>query len=319
MSRSSTRELLPPLLAVRAFEAAARRLSFSLAAKDLHVTQSAVSRQIRLLEDFLGYKLFTRLTRSVALTPEGEEFFRAAEHSLDLLEAAARRGREAGGHCTLKISITQSLAHEYVLPRLPAFAAARPDIEVRVLTSTAPADFQRDDIDVAIRLGPLPGKRYLSHQPRIPHELVRNWSGVVAFQLWEEVLTPVVSRRLLPPDQVRSAADLCRFTLLSLAPRSTAWADWFRSRGESLPAKVTTSDFGHFFMTLDAARAGRGVALVPTLFLQNIGPESDLYCPFDSSVASAGAYYFLCREETAARPEVEALIDWFQTDARRLA
>lgn len=316
MPRSSTRECLPPLLAVRAFEAAARRLSFSLAAQDLHVTQSAISRQVKLLEDFLGYRLFVRLTRSVALTAEGAEFFRAAEESLDLLEAATRRGRNTGSRCTLKISMTQSLAHEYVLPRLPAFAAARPDIEVRVLTSTAPADFQRDDIDAAIRLGPLPGKRYLRHQPRIPHELVRNWGGVAAFQLWEEVLTPVVNRRVLPPDAARSPADLCQLTLLSLAPRPTAWRDWFHSRGESLPSTVTTSEFGHFFMSLDAARAGRGVALVPTLFLRGLDASSELYCPFESTVPSAGEYYFLCREEAAAREEIEALIEWLQADAR---
>jgi LysR family glycine cleavage system transcriptional activator len=300
MPRSSSRELLPPLLAVRAFEAAARRLSFSLAAQDLHVTQSAVSRQVRLLEDFLGYRLFVRLTRSVALTPQGEDFFRAAQQSLDILETATRRGRESGGRCTLKISITQSLAFEYVLPRLPAFSAAWPDIEVRVLTSTAPADFQSDEFDAAIRLGPFPGKRYLRNQPRIPHELVRSWNGVAAFQLWDEVLTPVVSHRLI-------------------APRPTAWSDWFRSRGETLPAKVVTSDFGHFFMTLDAARAGRGVALVPTLFLRSLDPLSDLFCPFASNVPSAGEYYFHCREETAARGPVEALIAWLQADAREFA
>ncbi len=319
MPRSSSRELLPPLLAVRAFEAAARRLSFSLAAQDLHVTQSAVSRQVRLLEDFLGYRLFVRLTRSVALTPQGEDFFRAAQQSLDILETATRRGRESGGRCTLKISITQSLAFEYVLPRLPAFSAAWPDIEVRVLTSTAPADFQSDEFDAAIRLGPFPGKRYLRNQPRIPHELVRSWNGVAAFQLWDEVLTPVASRRLIAPGALHSPADLCQFTLLSVAPRPTAWSDWFRSRGETLPAKVATSDFGHFFMTLDAARAGRGVALVPTLFLRSLDPLSDLFCPFASNVPSAGEYYFLCREETAARGPVEALIAWLQADAREFA
>jgi len=79
---------------------------------------------------------------------------------------------------------------EYVLPRLPSSATLRPDVEVRVLTSTAPADFERDDIDAAIRLGPLPGKRYSPNQPRIPHELARNWRDLAAFELWDEVLTP---------------------------------------------------------------------------------------------------------------------------------
>lgn len=320
MSRHSHREMLPPLLAVRAFEAAARRSSFSLAAEDLHVTQSAVSRQIRLLEEFLGFPLFVRLARGVALTPAGADFYQAADQSLHLLETATRRGREtAMGHCTLKLSITQSLAHEYVLPRLPSFAAARPDIEVRVLTSTAPADFQRDNIDAAIRLGPMPGKRYQRNQPCIPHELVRNWNDVVAFQLWDEVLTPVLSRRLADPRTIRSPVDLCRFTLLSLAPRPTAWSDWFRTRGEVLPPKVKTSDFGHFFMTLDAARAQRGVALVPTLFLQDLGPKSDLYCPFEATVPSAGEYYLLCREEAASRDQVAAFIQWLEDDARGFA
>lgn len=319
MTRRSNRELLPPLLAVRAFESAARRSSFSMAADDLHVTQSAVSRQIRLLEEFLGYRLFVRLARGVELTSEGADFYRAAEQSLDLLEAAARRGREAAGHCTLKISMTQSLAHQYVLPRLPNFASSRPDIEVRVLTSTAPADFQHDRIDGAIRLGPMPGKRYQKNQPRIPHELVRSWSDVQAFQLWDEVLTPVLSRSLAPAGSIRSPGDLCEFTLLSLAPRPTAWSDWFRSRGETLPPKVKTSDFGHFFMSLDAARAKRGVALVPTLFLRDLDVDSDLYCPFQQNVPSAGEYYFLCREEVALRSQVEAFIEWLQKDAREFA
>lgn len=312
----SSRRHLPPLVAVRAFEAAARHLSFSLAAQELNVTQSAISRQIRLLEEFLGYRLFERLTRSVALTSEGAHFFSAAEQSLEILEAATRRGRGTRANHTLKLSITQSLAVAYLLPRLPSFTSARPDIEVRVLTSTVPADFERDDIDAAIRLGPLPGKRYLRHQPRIPHELVRSWHGVTAFQLWDEVFTPVLSRKLLEQGRtLDTAADLCQFTLLSVAPRPTAWSDWFRSRGETIPRQVTTSEFGHFFMSLDAARAGRGVALIPTLFLRDLDASSDLWCPFESKVPSAGEYYLLCREDAAARDPVEAFAHWLQADA----
>lgn len=311
---------LPPLIAVRAFEAAARRLSFSLAASDLHVTQSAISRQIRLLEGHLGYPLFVRMTRNVALTTEGARFYRAAEQSLDILEAATRRGRVDQGRFTLKVSMTQTLAISYVLPRLPLFSATRPDIEVRVLTSTAPADFERDELDAAIRLGPLPGKRYQLNQPRIPHELARSWRGVAAFQLWDEVLTPVISRELLAAGRpLRSPGDLCQFTLLSLAPRPTAWGDWFRARGESMPRDVRTRDFGHFFMAVDATRAGQGVALVPTLFLRDLGPASDLVCPFESTVPSAGDYYLLCREDDAERDPVGAFLKWLQVDAKDFA
>ncbi|WP_295542133.1 LysR substrate-binding domain-containing protein [uncultured Pseudacidovorax sp.] len=312
------RRALPPLLAVRAFEAAARRLSFSLAAQELNVTQSAISRQVRLLEDFLGHPLFLRLTRSVALTPEGAALFRAAEQSLDILEAATRRCRGDDGRTTLKLSITQSLAVNYLLPRLPAFAALRPDIEVRVLTSTAPVDFDRDDVDAAIRLGPLPGRRYDPKRPYIPHELARSWRGIAAFPLWDEVLTPVLARSLLegqPP--LQSPADLGRFTLLSVAPRPTAWSDWFRSQGARLPRGTTTSDFGHFFMTLDAARAGRGVALVPTLFLEGLRADASLAFPFPSSTPSAGEYYLLCREDMAKRDPVAAFLGWVQDDAQR--
>ncbi|MEH3086896.1 MAG: LysR substrate-binding domain-containing protein [Xylophilus ampelinus] len=314
MTRRPHRDMLPPLLAVRAFEAAARRASFSLAAEDLHVTQSAVSRQVRLLEAFLGRRLFVRLARGVRLTPAGAAFHAAAQRSLDILEEAARCGAPAGPR-TLRISITQSLAHTYVMPRLPDFAARRPDIEVRVLTSTAPADFQRDDIDAAIRLGPLPGKRYQKLQPRVPHELALRWNGIVALPLWQEVLTPVLSRELAAPDAIRSPRDLCRYPLLSLAPRPSAWSDWFRTRGESLPPDAATRDFGHFFMTLDAARAGHGVALVPTLFLRGLAPDGALFCPFASTVPSAGEYYFLCREEAASDGPVAAFAEWLAEDA----
>lgn len=315
----STRRELPPLLAVRAFEAAARRLSFSLAAQELHVTQSAVSRQIRLLEDFLGYPLFRRMTRSVELTSEGVHFFRASQQSLDILQAATRRGRSGSGRQTLKLSITPSLATLYLLPRLPAFAEAWPDIEVRVRTSTAPADFEREDVDAAIRLGPLPGKRYAHLQPHVPHELVRGWRGVSAFRLWDEVLTPVISRHLIAGEKALSnIEDLGRFTLLSVATRPTAWSDWFLSQGVALPSAGGTIEFGHFFMTLDAARAGRGVALVPTLFLQELDSDSDLVCPFESTVPSAGEYYFLCREEAAEREPIEPFLKWLQGDSHRL-
>ncbi|MFT4267485.1 MAG: LysR substrate-binding domain-containing protein [Xenophilus sp.] len=300
---------------MRAFEVAARRLSFSLAAEDLHVTQGAISRQVRLLEDFLGHPLFVRQPRGVVLTKEGTDFCLAAEKSLDLLADATRRIRKQDRRSTLKVSITQTLAVAYLLPRLPEFLALRPDIEVRVLTSTAPADFESDEFDIAIRLGALPGKRYLPSQPRIPHELVRNWRNVVAFPLWDEVLTPVLNPRLLASGKpVRVEMDLCQFTLLSLAPRPTAWADWFSSRSARLPGKVTTTEFGHFFMALDAARAGRGVALVPTLFLGGPGADSGLVCPFTSTVPSAGEYYFLCKEGVADDEAVRAFRAWLMKD-----
>jgi LysR family transcriptional regulator, glycine cleavage system transcriptional activator len=310
------RRNLPPLLAVRAFDAAARHMSFSLAGEELHVTQSAISRQIKVLEEALGYPLFVRSIRRVTLTPQGVLYQQAAADALDILERAS--SRSANVKRILTISAPQSLATFWLLPRLSEFAETYPHIDVRVRTSTEPADFERDEIDVAIRLGRMPGVRYDPDQPRVPQALVRSWKGVSAVHLWDEVLVPVLSKKLLrqgPP--LKTPADLRNYKLLHVALRPDAWADWFRCNKAAYPKRASTMEFGHFFMALEAAKAGHGVALAPRLFLDGpFGSGGEMACPLPAATKSAGAYYFLCKESMANDRTVRTFLNWLTGNAK---
>src|SRR3954467_7438731 len=182
---------LPPLVALRAFEAAGRQSSFLQAAAELNVTQSAVSRNIKVLENFLQQPLFTRLTRRVQLTPFGRRYLNAITSGLDAIEDATTDALSP--KTTLKVTIMPTTANLWLLPRLSTFTEAHHDIEVDVATSIQPVDFANDDVDVAIRLGRRPGQNYRRDQPRIPHEMVTGWNGVYAHKLCNEILVPVCS------------------------------------------------------------------------------------------------------------------------------
>lgn len=300
---------LPPLLALRAFEAAGRHLSFSRAADELNVTQGAVSRQIKVLEEHLGQQLFIRVARAVVLSEFGNDYYAAIAKALEMIERASVK-KHSKKHDLLKISVTQSLGSLWLMPRLSSFSEAYPDIEVSVAASLQPADFGQNDYDVAIRLGRLPGQRYSRSQPSIPHALVKGWEGVSAFHLWDEVLTPVMNRSLLKPDYpLCSPADLLKYKLLHVTVRPNAWPDWFRSQRTPYH-QGPHMGFGHFFMALEAARRGLGVALAPTLLIGDMDKSHDLVCPFPSSIKSAGAYYLLCRESRASEKIIRLFRKW---------
>jgi len=297
---------LPPLLALRAFEAAGRNLSFTRAAAELAVTQGAISRQVKLLEQHLRQRLFSRLTRQVELTDFGATYLRAVHECFVLLEEVEARQRRSSSR--MRISIPQSLANLWLLPQLASFTEAHFDVHVD--TSFAPVDFATDAIDAAIRLGRLPGARFHSGQPDIPHEMVRSWVGVIAEHLADEILTPVASRTLLkagPP--LRQPADVLRHKLIHVTSRPRAWPDWLRAHGvQAQPSHGP--EYGHFFLALEAARRNKGIVLAPTLHLQIPANMTGLACPIASRVPSAGAYYLLYRERDVEEPRIQVLKRW---------
>lgn len=303
---------LPPLSAVRVFEAAGRHLNFSHAAEELHVTQGAVSRQIKVLEAYLGKPLFIRRSRSVAFTSYGQDVHASIVKGMDMMESAFRQSRHDRRE-RLRISVPQSLGNLWLLPRLSAFNERYPQLDVSVVTAMAPADFSRDDYDVAIRLGRLPGRRYARSQPRIPHLLTTDWEGICAVHLWDEVLTPVLNADLLSSGRSLNAVeDLLEYPLLHVTPRPDAWSDWFRSQGVAY-RKGKSVTFGHFFMAMEAARRGVGVALAPTLFLDSV---TDLHRPFAPVAKSAGAYYLLYRETRADERSIRIFQKWLREQWR---
>ncbi|HEX7126671.1 MAG TPA: LysR family transcriptional regulator [Thermodesulfobacteriota bacterium] len=188
---------LPSLSSVRAFEAAGRRLSFTGAAEELNVTQGAVSRQVRALEEYLGVRLFRRAARSVVLTAEGEEYLRAVRESFDRLEQATLRILGRPESRVLTLNVLPTLASRWVIPRLLSFTEPNTPIEVRMITSIAPVDFGRDDIDVAIRVGSPHGQVVEPGRARIDLVMTDDWRGVSADFLFPDVIVPVASRGLL--------------------------------------------------------------------------------------------------------------------------
>lgn len=306
---------LPPLVALRAFEAAGRHSSFLRAAAELNVTQSAVSRNVKNLENYLKQPLFKRLTRRVQLTSFGRNYLSAISFGLDEIENATVNALSP--KTTLKVSIMPTTANLWLMPRLSSFTEAHHDIEIDVATSIQPVDFGEDDVDVAIRLGRRPGQHYRAEQPRIPHEMVVSWNGVYAHKLCKEVLVPVCSRKLLaegPP--LKTPADLRHYTLIHVAGRESAWPDWLRAvRARNVSGKSKLV-FGHFFMALQAARNHRGIAIASALHLQSLEWRDEMVFPFSARVKSAGEYYFLCRERDTSLRKIRLFRKWLDVQVR---
>jgi len=298
---------------LRAFESAGRHQSFTRAAAELSVTQGAVSRQVKLLEGYLRQRLFSRRTRQVELTDFGAAYLRTVHECFSMLEDVEARQRRVTSR--MRISVPQSLANLWLLPRLASFTEAHFDVHVD--TSFAPVDFATDAIDAAIRLGRLPGARFDTLQPDIPHEMVRSWVGVIAEHLADEILTPVASRALVKAGApIRQPSDLLRYDLIHVTSRPRAWADWLRAHGVNTPPP-RGPEYGHFFLALEAARRRRGIVLAPTLHLRLPATTTNLVCPIESRVPSAGAYYLLYRERDVEEPRIQALKRWLSDEVAR--
>ncbi len=231
---------LPPLNAVKAFEAAARHLSFTRAAEELFVTQAAVSHQIKALEDFLGLKLFRRKNRSLLLTEEGQSYFLDIKDIFTQLSDATDRllARSAVG--SLTVSMSPSFAIQWLVPRLAKFSEKNPDIDVRIKAVDAEFSALSDDVDVAIYYGQ------------------GNWPGLRADKLRNEVLIPVCSPMLLNgPKPLEKPADLKYHTLLHDMSRHD-WQAWFRQCGVTDVNVNQGPIFSHSSLVLQAAAHGQG-------------------------------------------------------------
>ena len=283
---------LPPLNALRSFEAAARLGGFSLAADELHVTHGAASRAIRHLEDELGLKLFMRATRKVTLTPAGETYAIAIRDALDRLAAATLSITQDQSTGVLTISTMDSFAAKWLVPRLFRFRQAHPDIDVRLGTSDKLADFVTDGIDVAIRFG----------RGRYP--------GLTAEMLLQENVFPVCSPRLLEgAHALREPADLRHHTLIH-DDAEINWEIWLRTAGvEGVDARR-----GPIYMTsanaIQAAILGEGVALGRSALVADDLAAGRLVRPFGLSLPAEAAYYVVYPVRALERPKVKAFRDW---------
>ncbi|OZI53635.1 LysR substrate-binding domain-containing protein [Bordetella genomosp. 5] len=304
------RRLLPPLLALRAFEAAGRSMSFSKAAEELCVSTGAVSRHISALEDFLGQKLFERLTRKVEFTPFGATYFAAAKSSFELMETATRQALQ--GHDRLTVDAMPTTANLCLLPWMLSFTEES-QIDVHVLSSMAPVDFSSSSADLAIRVGELPGEDEARALGRIPHSMVTSWTAVRAEHLWDEILVPVCSKQYLKGHP--AARDPAKWTgedLIRTVSRAGLWDEWFQEQGLDRAPNGSGSQVAHFYVALQMARKHRGIALVPTVHLNALEWRGELVCPCSGALKSVGGFYVLYRESDRNAERIRAFLAWIR-------
>jgi LysR family transcriptional regulator, glycine cleavage system transcriptional activator len=302
--------------ALRAFEAVARHLNFRAAGEELHLTQSAVSRQIQGLEDEVGAPLFQRDTRQVSLTAQGAVLLRAVMPSLERIDAAVRQIRTTQARPRVSIETFASFATLWLIPRLEAFQRTHPGLDIRVGATDALVELDDPEIDLVLRF---------CGRERLP-------PGAIADPLFSEVLTPVASRWLMdrvargeaPP--LAQPADLARHTLLEedtafdpLGQKGWAlsWRHWLSRRGLGAlePARWITFNYTH--QQVQTAQAGQGVALGRLPLIANLWAAGDLVEPFGATARepSDSGYWLLTAPASAHRPEVAALRQWILAQA----
>jgi LysR family glycine cleavage system transcriptional activator len=287
---------LPPLNALPSFEAAARHLSFSKAADELHVTHGAVSRAIRNLEKHLGVQLFTRSVRAVRLTPMGMSYAADVRQILDQLAAAtlATTGQQSS---VLNVSTLDTFASKWLVPRLFKFRRENPGIDVRLSTSEKLADFVSDGIDIAIRYGR------------------GQYPGVVSELLMKEDVFPVCSPKLLEgPHPLRTPADLKHHTLIH-DDFHIDWAMWLRMSGIGDIDPHKGPSFNSSEHVLQAAVQGEGVALGRSALVAEDLSTGRLIKPFSLSLPTELAYYIVYPPASLKRSRVKVFRDWLLIEA----
>ena len=285
---------LPSLNGLRAFEAAARHLSFTRAAAELNVTQTAISHQIHRLEQQIGIPLFVRRNRALLLTREAEAYLPSVRTAFEDLRRATARLRRPDREGLITVSTTASLAAKWLVTRVAAFQDANPGIEVRISTSSHLVDFQREDVDMAVRYGR------------------GSWAGLRAKWLMAEDIFPVCSPTLLHGDNpLQRPEDLEHHTLLHSTASREDWQLWLTAAG--LPVALAARrgmSFDQSFMAIQAAVEGLGIALGRTRFVEADIAAGRLVVPFNVVLPADAGFYVVAPEETADNPRIALFRDW---------
>jgi LysR family glycine cleavage system transcriptional activator len=296
------RRRLPPLNALRAFEAAARHLNFSRAADELAVTPGAVSQQIQNLEDYIGGPLFKRTPKGLLLTDAAQTALPALREAFDRLAEAASLLTAVEEGRRLTVSVAPSFAAKWLMPRLGRFEAAHPEIEVWVNTGLELVDFASGEIDLAIRYG----------SGRYP--------GLEVARLLSETVSPVVSPALLAEHPVQTLPDLARLTLLhdgspDADESCPDWAMWLAARGIRGVDGARGPRFNQSSLVIEAAVNGRGVALAKQTLAQDDIDAGRLVQPFEDATAVDFAYFIVHPKAKARLKQVRAFTAWVTAEA----
>lgn len=293
------RRKIPSTAALAAFEAAARHQSFTLAADELSLTQSAVGRQIANLEDFVGVKLFRRTRRGVALTTAGLQYSRTVRQRLDEVERDTLALMSHGGGGSVELGVVPTFATHWLVPRLSGFSARHPGIQVNLHVRTRAFLFAESGLDAAI------------------HASEGGWPGTRADLLMPEPMAVVCAPALLGRRRQLSPGELAKLPLIQMTTRPYAWRGWFSQHGVAAPNDMAGLRVELFSMALQAALHRQGVALVPEYLVQDDVQRGLLATPVPRRHLSGLGYFLIYPENDAPRQELLLLREWLLEEAGR--
>ncbi|SDY67805.1 transcriptional regulator, LysR family [Jannaschia faecimaris] len=296
---------LPPLTALRAFEAAARHLSFQAAAEELNVTPAALSFQIKSLEEHLGAPLFRRLNRRVELTEAGNVLSPQASEGFQLLTAGWRAAKRVLDSGILTITAGPAFTAKWLAPRLFDFVGNHPEIELRFAATLRMLNFTTDNVDIAIRFGP-------SDQPDEP--------GLHRALTIEEWVTPMMHPDLVskyPTVESLLGATIIFDDSMKFLKNSVSWADWFGAH-DLQARELHGTHFSQADHAIDAAQSGAGVVLGRISLGETALRQGNLVAPFDTALVPRANFRVLCPEGAETRPGTRAFLDWLALEAGRM-
>src|SRR5437763_3157389 len=294
---ATMRRSLPPLNALRSFDAASRHQSFTRAAEELCVTQGAVSHQVKALEVELGLQLFKRERNGLIITDAGRDYLAVVRDVFERLEVGTDRLLQRQRSGTITLSTSPDFAAKWLVSRLGRFAQAHPEIELKVSATMHHVDFAREDVDLAIRHG------------------AGDWAGLDAVNLCSEELFPVCSPALLHSRRgIHSPEDVLQFPLLHLNDRRD-WSRWLEAAGASGEGLLHGPILNHASMLIDAAIDGQGIALARTALAAADLINGRLVRPFEITLPLKNTYWIVCPMATSALPKIIAFRDWLLAEA----
>ena len=288
-----SRRHLPTISAMQCFETAARHLSFTRAAEELSLTQSAVSKQVAQLESVLEHPLFRRIRKRLQVTPEGSLYLTEVRKILAQVEISTRYMQSYGGQSeVLKVTTLPTFGSRWLIPRLNGFRFRHPNVFLDISNRVAPFDLEQERVDIAFFFGQ------------------GVWPGAECIKLLDEEVVPVCSPHVLPATGLSDPLELTQLVLLQSATRPESWHDWFEAQDRYTPHSYHGPRFDTFYMSLQAARAGCGVALVPRFLAQEELQTGQLVVPWQFSLKSRSAYYLAYPEHKGEVEKVRGFIDW---------
>ncbi|AUF98785.1 LysR family transcriptional regulator [Pseudomonas sp. 02C 26] len=291
-----SKRLVPSMTALQCFEAAARHLSFTRAAEELHLTQSAVSKQVAQLEEMLHHHLFLRIRRRLQLTPAGSLYLAEVNKILTQVDMSSRYILTYGEQTEiLKVATQPSFGVRWLIPHLKGFGKRYPNIHLDIRNEMEPFSLLQGSADVVFFFGQ------------------GTWPGATCVQLFDEEVVPVCAPELLQGRELSDASALAELVLMQSTSRPEAWHEWFLEQGLHTDNSYHGPRFDTFYMALSAAQAGCGVALVPRYLAEKELTEGSLVIAWQHAMRSNGAHYLAYAEHAAEVPKVRALVEWIKT------